>query len=81
MTDFRFNGDALQCLVSPDRIMACAAVTFSSTGFDQAGEPFDRPGRATIALNQAGPDAPWRATHIHFSLNMGVPQESFSPKA
>ncbi len=67
--DFRFVPESLQCATSPDRLLAFAAITWRSTGFDNAGNPFDRPGRATVALARADRHAPWRGVHTHFSLN------------
>jgi ketosteroid isomerase-like protein len=72
--DFRFEVDQLEVLVSPDRRMAVAVVPWWSTGIDQAGGRFDRPGRATVVLERAEPSQPWLGCHTHFSLGRGVPQ-------
>jgi ketosteroid isomerase-like protein len=73
---FRFDTDGLEAFVSPDGGLAAVAVTWTSTGFDREGEPFDRPGRATLVLGRE-PAAPWRGIHAHFSLDRGVPQMSY----
>lgn len=50
---------------------------WSSTGFDEAGEPFERPGRATVVLERK--DGRWWAVHTHFSLAPGIPQQTYGP--
>jgi len=52
-----------------------AAVPWRSTGFDEAGAPFDRPGRATVVLERR--EGRWVAVHSHFSLVPGTPARSF----
>lgn len=52
---------------------------WTSTGFHRDGAPFDRPGRATIALARQ-PDGHWLGVHSHMSLRRGVPQESFGSR-
>ena len=72
--------------------MAWGAAVWSSTGFHEDGAAFDRPGRATVALERR-PEAPvegtkgagqtsrpWLAVHTHFSLNPGVPPRTFGRK-
>lgn len=80
MEDFRFQLDGLEARLSGDRTLALAAVTFMSTGVAESGARFERPGRATMVLERTGPDADWKAIHIHFSLNPGIPQKSFGAK-
>ena len=75
--DFAFDLDSMHALVSLDRSLAVAAVTWTSTGFDADGASFARPGRATLVLGKDGQGADWRCLHAHFSLNRGVPQRSF----
>jgi ketosteroid isomerase-like protein len=77
---FHFETESLRSFVSPDGWLAVVAVTWNSTGFDPNGQPFDRPGRATLVLGRE-PPAPWRGIHAHFSLNRGVPQRSFGSAA
>lgn len=78
--DFRFNLDSLKCVVSEDRLLAVAAITWSSTGIGEDGVHFDRPGRATVGLVRAATGAPWRGMHTHFSLNPGTPQTSYGDR-
>jgi ketosteroid isomerase-like protein len=66
--DFRFELDALDVIVSPDRLLAVAVVPWTSTGQDAVGSRFARPGRATVVLRRASLDAPWLGIHTHFSL-------------
>ncbi len=79
MTGFRFEAESMRSLVSPDRLMATAIVTWTSTGYAEDGTPFDRPGRCTAVLTRESVGAPWRGVHGHFSLRRGVPQQSFGP--
>jgi ketosteroid isomerase-like protein len=75
--DFAFVLDQATTIASADGLLALAVVPWTSTGFGADGEPFDRPGRATVALRRAAAGAPWRAVHTHFSLAPGVPPSSF----
>lgn len=63
---------------------AWGIATWNSTGFDEDGNPFQRPGRATVALErrptEATPGGEWLAVHTHFSLNPGTPQRTFGRK-
>ena len=77
-SDFRFDTEAAQILVSPDNRMACVVVPWTSTGYDPAGKPFDRPGRATMVFH--GDGERWLCTHSHMSLNRGVPQSSHADR-
>lgn len=77
--DYGFDLDALRTIVSPDRLTSVAIVTWHSTGFDENGAPFERPGRATIALERAAVTAPWRCLHTHMTLKHGVPRFSQRP--
>lgn len=60
-----------------DGDLAWGVVTWTSTGFDADGAPFDRPGRATVLLSRR--DGAWLAIHTHFSLFPGIPQETYGP--
>ena len=55
--------------------------TWTSTGFEENGERFHRPGRATVVLErrktERAPEGEWLAVHSHFSLNPGTPQRTF----
>lgn len=66
----------LKVLVSPDRLMASGLVTWTSTGIDEAGADYERPGRTTALFVRESTDAPWRCIHTHVSLFRGVPQKS-----
>lgn len=72
--EFRFDLDAATILASADGAMAVAIAPWTSTGFGTDGQPFDRPGRATLVLTRG--ETGWRCVHSHLSLDRGVPQES-----
>jgi ketosteroid isomerase-like protein len=71
--NFTFDLGRLHGNASGD--VAWAAVPWTSTGFDQEGRAFDRPGRATVTF--AHREGRWLAVHTHFSLNPGTPARSF----
>jgi ketosteroid isomerase-like protein len=71
--DFRFNLDQLRSGADGD--LGWAIVTWDSTGFDERGEPYERPGRATVIFVRR--DGAWRALHTHFSLLPGTPPRTF----
>lgn len=77
IADFRFRTESLHADVSPDRLMATAAVPWTSTGFRQDGTSFARNGRATVTFRRDAVDAPWRGIHTHLSLNRGTPDQSY----
>lgn len=68
--------NSLRVTVSPDRLMAVGLVIWTSTGFDEDGRQYDRPGRTTVLLTRDSLGSPWRALHTHVSLFRGVPQRS-----
>jgi ketosteroid isomerase-like protein len=72
--------DALQVTVSPDRLMAVGLVLWTSTGFNEDGSAFERPGRTTGVFSRTAVGEPWRCVHTHVSLARGVPQQSFGPQ-
>lgn len=74
---FRFLVDQLACAVSSDGLHAYGIVPWTSTGFDEDGTPYDRPGRATVLFTRERESDPWRAIHTHISLAPGTPQKSF----
>lgn len=74
---FRFESENMRFTVSPDRRMAAVAVTWTSTGFTEEQEPFDRPGRCTFVLARDSVRGDWYGVQGHFSLYRGVPQQSF----
>jgi ketosteroid isomerase-like protein len=72
--DFAFLVDEAQVVLSADGLMAVVATGWTSTGIDEGGGRFPRPGRATIVLRRGGHRADWIGLHTHFSLARGVPQ-------
>jgi ketosteroid isomerase-like protein len=58
-----------------DEHIAWGVATWTSTGFDEQHQPFDRPGRGTVILERR--DGRWLAVHTHFSLAPGTPQRTF----
>ena len=73
--DFRIEMENVRA--GGDEGWAWGITTWTSTGFDSAGRPYDRPGRATIILERR--DGRWLAVHTHFSLAPGSPQRTFGP--
>ena len=70
-----FEIDLAQIASGGDTGTAWGVTTWTSTGFDRDGKPYDRPGRATIILERR--DRGWLAVHTHFSLAPGAPQQTF----
>ena len=62
--DFRFDLTSLR--YGQAGTMIWAAVLWDSTGRNAAGQPFDRPGRATVIFREEGRRL--LAVHTHFSL-------------
>ena len=62
--DFTFRLDELRVLGTAEAI--CAVVPWDSTGKREDGQPFSRPGRATLLLVPR--EGRWVAAHSHFSL-------------
>ena len=58
--------------------LAWGMATWTSTGYDESGDPYHRPGRVTVVLERR--DGAWLAVHTHFSLNPGTTQETFGPE-
>lgn len=56
---------------------AWGIATWTSTGFDQEGNPFPRPGRVTLVLERR--EGAWLAVHTHFSVDPGTPPHSYGP--
>jgi ketosteroid isomerase-like protein len=73
-TDFRFVLEQTSVLASPDCLMAIVIAPWTSTGYHPDGQPFPRPGRATMVFSKTADG--WLCTHSHMSLNRGVPQAS-----
>jgi ketosteroid isomerase-like protein len=66
--EFQFELDELEVLVSPDRLLAVAAVPWSSAATASSVDASPRHGRATVVLRREDVDDPWRGVHTHFSL-------------
>ena len=45
---FRCRLDDTRTIVSADRLTAVGMIMFDSTGYNEDGAPYDRPGRATV---------------------------------
>lgn len=79
--DFHHDTSTLRVGVSPDRLMAFGILVWTSTGFQEDGASYERPGRTTAVFTRPAVDAPWKAIHTHVSLFRGVPQKSFGAPA
>lgn len=73
IADFRIVPESVQGFGQGD--IAWGVATWTSTGFDESHQPFDRPGRATVTLERR--DGEWLAAHTHFSLNPGTPPGTY----
>ena len=73
---FALDLDGIQA--GGDDRCAWGIATWTSTGFDEASQPFARPGLATVVLERR--DDAWLAVHTHFSLFPGTPSRTFSPR-
>lgn|SRR5437763_1053745 len=62
--DFTFRLEELHCLGTKQAL--CVVVPWDSVGRGPDGQPFNRPGRATLLLAPRGDR--WVATHSHFSV-------------
>ncbi len=77
--DFRFRDD-IRALVSPDRLFAVGLAIFDSTGYNQDGSTFSRPGRATASFIRAKVGDPFVCNHSHMSLFRGTPPLSYGSR-
>ena len=59
------------------KLFANSILIWNSIGYDYDGKPFERTGRATVTLKRDNLNSDWNGIHTHFSLNRGVPQQSF----
>ena len=73
--DFKINLDNIHA--GGDQNMAWGVATWTSTGFNEDGTFFSRPGRATTILERR--DGAWVSVHTHFSLNSGTPPRTYGP--
>ena len=77
INNFKFVTNTLFIQISPDRLLANSILFWNSTGYKKNGNSFKRNGRATVVLKRSNLDNSWKGIHTHFSLNRGIPQESF----
>ena len=80
INNFKFVSNTLFIQISPDRLLANSILVWNSTGYKKNGNSFKRNGRATVVLKRSNLDNSWKGIHTHFSLNRGIPQESFGKK-
>ena len=76
-TGFHWATAEMRFGTSPDRLMAWIAVPCASTGYQEDGTAFDRPGRGSLVLARESLDAPWLGLHVHVSLRHGVQAKSY----
>ncbi len=74
--DFKVDLNGVRAAGDADS--AWGVATWTSTGFDEDGNTYFRPGRATVTLARRG--GRWLAVHTHFSLYPGTPQRTYGPK-
>ncbi len=77
ISKFRFLTDTLFIQLSPDKLFANSLIIWDSIGYKNDGNSFVRTGRATVTLKRENSHSNWKGIHTHFSLNRGVPQQSF----
>ena len=77
INNFKFVTNTLFIQISQDRLLANSILVWNSTGYKKNGNSFKRNGRATVILKRSNLDNSWKGIHTHFSLNHGIPQESF----
>ena len=77
ISNFRFLTDTLFIQLSPDKLFANSIIIWDSIGYKNDGISFERTGRATVTLKRDNLNSNWKGIHTHFSLNRGVPQQSF----
>ena len=80
INNFKFVSNTLFIQISPDRLLANSILIWNSTGYKKNGNSFKRNGRATVVLKRSNLDNSWKGIHTNFSLNRGIPQESFGKK-
>ena len=77
ISGFKFLTETLFIQLSPDKLFANSILTWTSLGYHQDGKTFERSGRAPVTLKRSSLNSEWKGIHTHFSLNRGVPQQSF----
>ena len=75
--NFRYKLDAIEGIVSADRLTAIGMGVWASDGFHPDGTRFERPGRTTVALGRRAVGDAFVATHTHMSLFRGTPDQSY----
>lgn len=80
ISDFRFLTDRLICGVAGDGRQAWGIVPWTSTGYNEDGSTFERPGRATVLFVRDEDAGRWLAIHTHISLSPGTPQRSHASR-
>ncbi|MBV9587239.1 MAG: nuclear transport factor 2 family protein [Alphaproteobacteria bacterium] len=78
---FCFRADDIRAIVSPDRLFAVGMGVFDSTGYNEDGTSYERPGRTTVAMSRRRAGEDWVADHTHMSLFRDVPSRSFGKKS
>ena len=78
--DTTFDTENMRVALSDDASLAISAIRWTSTGINQDGSRFNRPGRATVVFRRSAADGPWRALHTNISLDPGVPLKSYGNK-
>ena len=73
--DFKIDMDSVRA--GGNYLLAWGAAIWTSTGFDETGTPFERPGRISLVLGKRGPA--WYAIHTHNSLAPGIPANTYAP--
>jgi len=76
---FRFREDDIRAIVSPDRLTAIGMGVFDSTGYQEDGTPYERPGRTTVALSRRRICEVCDADLTHMTLFSDVPRRSIGP--
>ena len=74
--DFKINIGTIHS--GGDEHHAWGVATWTSTGFNEDGSSFNRPGRATVILERR--QDRWLSVHTHFSLNPGTPPRTYGPQ-
>ena len=77
ISKFKFFTDTLFIQLSSDKSLANSVLIWDSLGFSKDGSSFERSGRATVTLKRDNFNSNWKGIHTHFSLNRGIPQQSF----
>ena len=77
ISKFKFLTDTLFIQLSPDKLFANSIIIWDSIGYGHDSSSFKRTGRATVTLKRDNFNTNWKGIHTHFSLNRGIPQQSF----